>query len=86
MKDNGIVQGGENMAVPIFINHGNVYVHTNIKKIKVPMEGILEDEQPEIYQYDEKVYTQEEYYTKVSANETSINDLTVLISEVVGSE
>lgn len=84
MIDNGIVFGNKEIAVPLIINYDDVYVHTDIKWI----------ETEKTYQYHEYIYTRDEYTVmsnntkdeQIHSNSSNIEDLTVMLSELVGSE
>lgn len=56
MKYNNNVLGSQKAAQPFIINHDNVYIHKNIKKIKIT-DPVLEY----MYQYDEIIMTKDEY-------------------------
>lgn len=56
MIDVGIIQGGKDMAVPVYVGKTLVYVHTDIERIENP-----EDPDAELYQYHEYQYPVNEY-------------------------
>ena len=52
------VQGSKEQALSVIVNKDNVYVHSNIQKLKTDLEGNPTDN---LYQYDEIQYTKDEY-------------------------
>lgn len=65
MIDAGIVQGSEEMAVPVYYGKNRVDVHTDIQQVEVP----TEDGGTElVWQYHEYQYTLSEYM-QVLANQ-----------------
>ena len=73
MKNNGLVQGSKEQSKQLIINHNNVYVHTNI----TPLENGL-------YEYEEVVYTVNEYIELMQAQITDTELALVEIYETLG--
>jgi len=77
MKDMGIVRGSTAQAKPLIIGKDTVYVHSNIKPV--------EDEEG-LFEYHEIQYEKDEYIKLMAEqNETFLETLDILISEVIPS-
>lgn len=52
------ILGSKTQAIPVVVNVDTVYVHSNIKKLEIDLDGNPTDN---LYQYDEIQYTKDEY-------------------------
>lgn len=76
MKDNGIVQGSKEWAVPLRIEKTTVYVHTDIRKVEIP-EDCPEEEitkYDDLWEYNEIQYTKDEYLQIMSDKVREIDE------------
>jgi hypothetical protein len=79
MKDMGRVKGSSNMAVPLYIGHNIVYIHSNIEQTD---DGS--------YEYNELQCNKNEFYTYIfqnlkeqNASLTDIEDALIELASIV---
>ena len=75
MKDLGRIRGSEAQAQPLVIGKNTVYVHANIEKV----EG-----EENLYEYNEKQYTKDEYIKVLSEDVTSTQMALCEVYELLG--
>ena len=83
MKNVGIVTGSKEQAKDLIIGDTIVYVHCNIKKLDVDIDGNPTDN---LYEYDEIQYTKDEYIELISNKnavlENQITDTQIALTEI----
>lgn len=83
------VQGSEESSKELIIGKDTVYIHTNIKKVKVGKSDETETEE-EIYEYDEIQMTKDEYLhflqDKVEVSTKAMAEIMMLIGRMGGEK
>ena len=77
------VKGSYEASQPLIINIDTVYVHTNIRQATDPKTGELMEN---MYVYDEKQYTKDEYIGILSQQLTNLQALTLSMVQSGGAK
>jgi hypothetical protein len=80
MKNNGRQTGGADWAKPIVVTKYWVYVHSGIAEL--PKEN---DDDPQVYEYDELQYSVEEYTQIIAEQNVDIQMALVELAEVIAN-
>lgn len=83
------VQGSKESSQELIIGKDTVYIHENIKKVKVVKNDEMETEE-EIYEYDEIQMTKDEYLhflqDKVEVSTKAMAEIMLLIGRIGGEK
>lgn len=89
MKELKNVQGSKESAKELIVGKDTVYIHTNIKKVKVVKSDETETEE-EIYEYDEIQMTKDEYLhflqDKIEVSTKAMAEIMMLIGRMGGEK